>query len=85
MTVELLILCLYIWTGCIGRFILCVYIPCGFICVFGSVFGLFSCVVWSLLDMLRGWLDSFSSVASLYGVLPVSSCLEHVRAGGGVV
>ena len=46
---------------------LCVYIPCGFMCV-GSVVGLFTCVVWSVVNMLGGWLDSFSLVASLYGV-----------------
>ena len=36
--------------------------------VCGSVVGLFSCVVWSLVDMFGGWLDSFSLVASLHGV-----------------
>ena len=39
---------------------LCVHIPYGYICVFGSIFGLFSCVGWSLFDMLGGLLDSFS-------------------------
>ena len=34
----------------------------------GSVVGLFSCVVWSLVNMFGGWLDSFSLVASLHGV-----------------
>ena len=45
-----------------------------------------------VIDMFRGWLDSFSLVASLNGVYLLSSyrgssaftpCLEHVRAGGG--
>ena len=38
-----------------------------YMCV-GSVVGLFSCVVWSLVNMFGGWLDSFSLVASLHGV-----------------
>ena len=57
----------------------------------GSVVGLFSCVVWSLVGMFGGWLDNFSLVASLHGVYlyvvrgfgPIVPCLEHVRAGGG--
>ena len=39
-----------------------------FIYVCWSVVGLFSCVVWSLVNMFGGWLDSFSLVASLHGV-----------------
>ena len=58
-----------------------------------SVVGLFSWVVWSLVDMFGGWLDSFSLVASLHGVYlqvvrgytPIIPCLKHVRAGGGGV
>ena len=38
-----------------------------YLCV-GSVVGLFNCVGWSLVDILGGWLDSFSLVASLHGV-----------------
>ena len=64
-------------------YVVCLHSMWFYLCV-GSVFGLFSCVVWSLLEMLGGWLDSFHSlVASLHGVLPARSLFRARSCWGG--
>ena len=66
MTVEHFSYILIYWTV-YWDVLCCVDIPCGYMCV-RSVVGLFTCVVWSVVNMFGGWSDSFSLVASLYGV-----------------
>ena len=55
------------WVLHFGIFVALLVAMYFYMCV-GSVVGLFSCVVWSLVNMFGGWLDSFSLVASLHGV-----------------